>query len=79
MLEAHRIGEEMTLRAMGELLGISRQKLHDIEKGRRSVGVKMAANFARSLGLHEGHWVKVALEEQLRAAGLEKTVKVDAA
>ena len=79
MLEAHRLGEEMTLREMGEILGISRQKLHDIEKGRRAVSVKMAASFARALGLHEGHWVKVAVEEQLRAAGLERTVKIEAA
>lgn len=79
MLRAQREAEELTLAQMGEILGLSRQQLSDIEKGRRAVSIQKAASFAKALELHEGHWVKVAIEESLRTAGLAETIKIEAA
>jgi len=79
MVNTHRLCEELTLTAMGEILGVSRQTLNDIEKGRRRVSPRKAAEFGKALGEHPGHWAKVALDEQLRASGLDKWIRVEAA
>lgn len=50
MLSSTRKCEDMTQAEFARLLGISSQKLCDIEKGRRFVSAKMAADFAKKLG-----------------------------
>lgn len=75
-LNSHRLCEELTLTAMGETLGISRQTLNDIERGRRRVSPRKAAEFGHALGEVPEIWARMALEEQLRAAGIEASVEV---
>jgi len=70
MMWAIRVGEEMTLAAFGKSLGVSRQNLHDIEKGRRSVSAARAAEWATLLGYPVGHFVGLALQAQLDEEGL---------
>ena len=62
-----------------ELLGVSRSHLCDIEQGRRSVSPERAARFARALEQSEAQLVRLALQDQIRAAGLRLTVEVKAA
>lgn len=76
MLESHRLCEEMSQAELARTLGISRSHLNDIEKGRKTVSPARATGFAKALGLSEVSWVKVALEEELCAAGLEYDVTV---
>lgn len=69
--------EKMTQVEMAKLLGISRQNLCDIEHGRRFVGPRMAATFSEKLGYSIGHFVQMALQDELRKAGLSFNVTLD--
>ena len=79
MLESFRLCDELSQAELARTLGIPRQHLCDIEKGRRQVSVERAAGFARILGYSEHQFVTLALEDQLRNAGLRMKVKVEAA
>jgi len=79
MLKSVRLCDETSQTEFAARLGISRVNLCDIEKGRKLVSPKRAAAFARKLGKVEPLWVQVALRDELRAAGLPFSVKVEAA
>jgi len=78
-LEAIRLGEEQSLAAFSKRLGISRTNLCDIEKGRRSVSLDRAAAWAKALGYADWQFVALALQDEVRAAGLKLKVTVRAA
>lgn len=78
-LRAIREGEGMTLAQFAEPLGISRQKLCDVESGRRTLNPGRAAEWARVLGFSETQFVRLIFQDQLRKAGLELRVSIDAA
>ncbi len=79
LMAAIRLGEGTTQAEFASHLGISRSHLCDIEKSRKSVSPQRAAAFARSLGYGEAQFVRLALQDMVRAAGLEFTVYVSAA
>ena len=79
MLVAIREGEELTQRAFAEQLGIPVSHLCEVEKGRKGVSPARAARWARDLGYGEVQFVRLALQDQLRDAGLAMTVSIDAA
>ena len=60
-------------------LGISRSHLCDIEQGRRTVSPERAARFAKALKQHQAQFVRLALQDQVRNAGLRLKVDVHAA
>jgi len=55
MLQAVRDGDELTLEVFAKRIGVSRQSLCDIEKGRKGVSPERAARWARLLGYPEAH------------------------
>lgn len=69
-----RKGEDLTLEAFAEVLGISKQHLNDIEKGRKAVSPERAAKFAQILGFGANQFVRLALQDQLNSAGLNYQV-----
>lgn len=69
-----RKGEGLTLEAFADILGISKQHLNDIEKGRKAVSPERAARFAQVLGFGEDQFVRLALQDQLNNAGLNYQV-----
>jgi transcriptional regulator with XRE-family HTH domain len=77
MIESHRLGEEMTQAEFAKRLNISQSHLCDIEKGRKLVSPERAMRFAQILGLHEKHWIKVAIDDYLRALNVPYCVRVD--
>lgn len=79
MLQAVREGDELTLEAFAKRLGVSRQNLCDIEKGRKGVSPERAARWARLLGYPEAQWLRLALQAELDAAGLKYRVEIEAA
>jgi transcriptional regulator with XRE-family HTH domain len=79
LLAAIREGEGWSQAHMGELLGVSRAHVCDIEKGRRLVAPDRAARWAKVLGYGEKQFVRLALQDQLRAAGVKMKVEVHAA
>lgn len=78
-LSAIREGDEQSLAQFAQRLGISRTHLSDIEHGRRAVSLERAADFARALGHHQAQFVRLALQDQVRNAGLKFRVDVHAA
>jgi transcriptional regulator with XRE-family HTH domain len=79
MLQAVREGEELTLETFAKRIGVSRQNLCDIEKGRKGGSPERAARWARLLGYPEAQWVRLALQAELDAAGLKYRVEIAAA
>ena len=71
-----RLSEEISQSEFARTLGISRQQLCDIEKGRRQVNLDKAAEFAEALGYPKAHFVKLALQSLVEDAGLDLRVDV---
>ncbi len=79
LIEAMRQAEEMSQIEFAAKLGISRQHLCDIEKGRKFVSPERAAKFARILGHSERSFVALALQDIVNQGGLKLKVNVEAA
>jgi transcriptional regulator with XRE-family HTH domain len=79
LMEAIRLGEEMTQPEFSKLLGISKSHLNDIEKERKTVSPERAARFAKRLGYSEKRFVKLALQSQLDQLGMKFRVELEAA
>lgn len=79
LLEAIRLGEEVTQAEFAKRLKISRSHLNDIEKGNKSVSPERAARFARALDHSEERFVELALQSLVDEAGLNLKVAVDVA
>jgi plasmid maintenance system antidote protein VapI len=79
MIESIRTADEITQANLARMMGISRAHLCDIEKGRRVVRPERAARFASALGYSVNQFVAVAVEDELRRAGLHVRVRLDAA
>jgi transcriptional regulator with XRE-family HTH domain len=79
LLTAIREGEEMAQVDFAAKLGVSRSHLCDIEKGRKIVGAARAVRFAKILGYAPESFVALALQAQVREAGLKLNVTVAAA
>jgi transcriptional regulator with XRE-family HTH domain len=63
-VQGAREGEELTLEAFAKKLGVSRQNLCDIEKGRKGVSPERAARWAQLLGYPDAQWVRLALQQR---------------
>ena len=79
ILNAIRLGDELTQAEFAAKLGITRSHLCDIEKGRRLVGPARAARWGKQLGYGDWLFVKCALEDLLRQEGVKLKVTVEAA
>jgi transcriptional regulator with XRE-family HTH domain len=78
-LSGLREADGQSLADYAKLLGVSRAHLCDIEQGRRAVSPERASRFAQALGQNEAQFVRLALQDQIRSAGLRLTVEVKAA
>jgi DNA-binding XRE family transcriptional regulator len=61
---------------LAQRLGVGRQSVCDIEKGRALVSVDKAAKIARTLKYNEKVFVRLALQDQVAKAGLKLVVSV---
>ena len=78
-LGAIRESEGESLAQFAQRLDVSRTHLSDIEHGRRSLSLERAAQFAAALGHNQAQFVRLALQDQVREAGLKLRVSVHAA
>src|SRR5580704_10053316 len=78
-VEALRVRDEISQSALARKMGISRQYLCDIEKGRRLVSPEQAARVAKAFGHPPTVLVRLALQDSVRACGLKLKVTVEAA
>lgn len=72
LLEAFRLGEEMSQKAFADLLEISPSSLCDLEKGRKVPSASRASKIAKILRVSEKLFVEVAIQDQLNKEGLER-------
>ncbi len=72
MLASTRKGEELSQAEFAKKLGMTASALSDIETGRKNVSPERAARFAKVLGLSERQFIRVALQDALNRAGLDK-------
>lgn len=77
-IRATREGDEMSQAGFARKLGVTRSYLCDLEKNRKAVSPARAAKFARKLGFSEQLYVRLALQDALRKAGLSYTVEIRA-
>jgi transcriptional regulator with XRE-family HTH domain len=78
-LSALRESDGESLATFASRLRVSRTHLSDIEHGRRAVSPERAARFAKALGHSEAQFVRLALQDQVREAGLKLRVDVHTA
>lgn len=78
-VEALRGRDETSQTALAKTLGVSRQYLCDVEKGRRLVSPEQAARFAKAFGHPPQVLVQLALQDAVGESGLKLKVKVEAA
>lgn len=74
-IKNYRLGEEMTQQELAEVLGISKQRVCDIEKNRYQASLKLCKEIANCLDLPAEWLAKLALQDQIKNAGLN--LKVD--
>ena len=79
MIESFRKCDEVTQEQLARKMRMSKAHLCDIEKGRRMVSAERAARFARVMGYMVEQFVAVAIEDQLRKAGIKLKVLLKAA
>ncbi|MFH1018899.1 MAG: helix-turn-helix transcriptional regulator [Pseudomonadota bacterium] len=79
MLESIRKADGLSQAELARKLRISRAHLCDIEKGRRKITPERAVRFADILGYSVRQFVALVLEDELRDAGLNLKVQLEAA
>jgi len=79
LLAAIRESDEESLAQFSQRLGVTRQHLHQIEKGEKRVSPERAVRFANQLGHSEVFFVQLALQDLVNDSGLSATVEVNVA
>ena len=70
---------DLTQVELARRIGMSKQHVCDIEKGRRFLSPSKAAEIAKRLGHPEAYFVKLALQDLINHDGLKYKVNVEAA
>lgn len=79
MIESIRKSDEISQVGLALKMKISKAHLCDIEKGRRTVTLSRAIQFAKVLGYSTTQFAAKALEDQAREVGLKVRITVEAA
>lgn len=73
-LKAYRLGEEMSQVEFAQVLGVSKQRLCDLEHDRSNVSIHLCKQLATTLDLPAEWLVKLALQHLLNKEGLNLKV-----
>lgn len=73
-LKNHRLGEEMSQVEFASHLGISKQRLCDLEHDRTNVSIQLCKEMAKTLDLPAEWLVKLSLQHQIDKEGLDLKV-----
>jgi DNA-binding XRE family transcriptional regulator len=74
-IKCYRLGEEMSQAELAELLGVSKQRVCDMEKNRFNTSLKLAKQIALCLELSPEWLAKLVLMDQIKKEGLNLKVK----
>ena len=75
-MRSWRLSEGLSQRAFAKKIRVSAENLCDIEKGRKGVSPEKAHEIAKAIGYSPAVLVRMALEEQLAAAGLKYQIEL---
>ena len=75
-LKAHRKGEGVSQTMFAAYLGISKQRLCDMESDRSNVSIKLCKELAEKLDVSAEWLVKLSLQRQLEEEGIRLKVAV---
>ena len=78
-LIAVRDREGVTQAELARKAGVTRSTICDLEKGRTFPSPELAAKYARLLNHSEAQFVRLAFQDQIRKAGLQLRVFIEAA
>ena len=78
-LAAIRKCEDMSQVELARRAGVTRSTICDLEKGRRLPSPELAARYAKILRHSEKQFIRLALQDQLRKAGIKFQVNLEAA
>lgn len=73
-LKVWRLGEEMTQTEFAKVLGVSKQRIYDLEHNRYGVSIGMCKKIAKKLQLPAKWIVRLELQYQLRKEGISLKV-----
>lgn len=76
LLWSIREGDDLTQVEFSHLLCVSKQYLCDLEKGRRFVSPKAAAEYAKKLGYSEKQFVRLCLQDLLDREDINLVVEL---
>ena len=76
-VEALRLRDGFSQVAFAKKMGISKQYLCDVEKGRRYVSPEQAVRFSKAFGHAPSLFVRLALQDSVTASGLNFIVHVE--
>jgi len=80
VIRSTRLSDELSQQDFAAKLGISKQHLCDIEKGRKTVTPARAWAWAKKLGYHPQQWAELALQDLIDKEGPKSvTVRLDVA
>ncbi len=79
LLHSVRTTEEVTQVELADLVGTTKAKICDFEKGRRIPTMELSAKIAKALGHSEALFVAKLIEEQIKSAKLKLKVNIEAA
>ena len=79
LLFSIRTTEEITQVKLAKIVGITKAKICDFEKGRRIPSLEVASKLAKALGHSEALFITKLIEEQLKEAKLKLKIKIEAA
>lgn len=79
LLKAFREAEELTQVDFAAKLGLSKQNLSDLEKGRKTPSPSRAAMIAKKLKLPEAPLIEFALKDALNKDGFNYDVRLETA
>src|ERR1700738_4253115 len=77
LVEAIRLGEEMSQVEFAKKLRIPPSHLCDIEKGRKTVSPEPAARFAKILGYSQKQFIQLSLQDSVNKAGFKVNINVE--
>ena len=73
-LRAHRMGEEMSQTDFAEFLGISKQRLSDLENNKGNVSIKLCKELADKIEVPAEWLASLALQDMINKEGLNLKV-----
>lgn len=78
LIWAIRQADEISQVDFADTLKITRQHLCDIEHGRKSIGPKLAAKYAKILGYSKEQFIRLSLQDLVDREGLNVQVEITA-